>query len=491
MTLRDFKTIPSVAIPEDGIVRSSDAFMAASGQLLKRVQIALPCGRMDAVVPLKDWEEQEERSRLPEITEPQLLEQSLPKIPWDDPDGGVVQCWNYFALVYDKQNSEAFVWWHWDAEMGKYLMVVPAYYYATGGSLDYPTHSGKFCRSCRVALHQGAAHCPHCVGDEDIQKLMVLGTSHSHGRMSPFHSGTDHANELDVTGFHITFGELQRGPVIEGSFVMADGHTRFKTDWSDHFALTMSELDWQRLSLWLTLVSNYSTMSRDKWTVVDAKDRIIFAHSDKTQCETWAKFSGHTDDLVIKKGERQTIERPVQGRVLTLTQGRTGESKARSRRRAPARRKKTRKSPDIQFSGSAADAITKLLAEVPEALRGLLYRTVLDDVFAEYNLEEVAEYADADLTSDLLAFDETFTGYADSIVVGKGKVSWCQKMRSAIAKFRKDTGREIEAESFEWLATLVFEALANSGLAYAYDDWVQAATTTVADWQNFTSGARK
>lgn len=244
---------------------------------------------------------------------------SLPKIPWDDQDGGVVQCHQYFSAVYSKQRSEAFVWWHWDAERGKYLMIVPAFYYASGGGLDYPPHANLFCRNCQVALFTGCEHCPHCGEDEDIQRMVVLGTSHSHGAGSAFHSSVDHANELDVTGFHITFGDIHRPPFIAPSFVVADGRTRFATQWTDHFQCQMNELAEARLTLWLSLVDSSTNMARNGgWVVVDAQERIIFAHHGRDQCEIWAKTVNHPDALRIieKPAAAQKVEMP-RTRVLS------------------------------------------------------------------------------------------------------------------------------------------------------------------------------
>lgn len=325
--LTKYQQISTVPLPIEGLTRSSNFFVTRSGRIMKRVQIALPTGKIDAIVPPKDWELDELLEGSPNLSQPEILEQSLPKIPWDDPDGGVIQAWNYFASVYRKQHSEAFIWWHWDAEARKYLMVVPAFYCATGGGLEYPPHSRRYCHSCRVALYDGHEHCPHCKENGDIRPLFVLGTSHSHGTMPPFHSSGDHANELDVTGFHLTFGRLQAGPVInmEGSFVVADGHSRFRTTWDDHFQFAMTDESADRLELWLTLVGRSESGG---WVVADESNQTLFTGS-KERCEYWAK--GVTGRVVTIQQRAQVTKHGFgSGRALGLESERTGRTRSRS-----------------------------------------------------------------------------------------------------------------------------------------------------------------
>lgn len=491
--------IPVVTIPENGVVRQSDPVLAVGGRLMKRIQIALPEGKVDAVVPMKAHEEEELRRKI-EIPsdKPKLAELTLPKVPWDDPDGGFVQCWNYFSLVHQKQGSEAFVWWHWDRELGKYLTVVPAFYYATSGGLDYPTAT-HFCRNCRVALYAGAVHCPHChSGDdeennEDIQPLFILGTSHSHGRMSPFHSGTDHANELDVTGFHITFGELQRGPVIEGSFVVADGHTRFKTLWHDHVAFTMTDISWARVELWMTLVGNAWHLAKEaNWAVVDSQGRPVFLHGEKSHCEVWVRCSGHPDDLTIVEGRSVTQARKhVSGRALTLTPDRTGESDARRRLfnddedlwrnwldLEPTRKSSIpRKFPQltIRVEGKASplpgrfvDLITNRLPDVWKAL-GL--RVALSKVMELIGLEDWDNEVDLTLygvSSDvLLHIHETVT-----VSRGKGRsketCKWGDLVHATVEEIvliAEAKGNDVPFRVGRWMIQCVVVALGKAKLA--------------------------
>lgn len=179
------------------------------------------------------------------------IELDIPKIPYDAAHGGYIQCYDYFAKVYRTMKSEAFVWWHYDIVDG-YKIVVPRHTRADSGGLQYPIDE-KFCPDCQVATN--LAQCPHCKS-EDLNDLQILGTSHSHGAMSAFHSVGDDANELDTTGFHITFGNVDNPAIkdVAGSFVVSKGRHRFKTDPLDHFEFKKDDDYEKRVSLWVSLV---------------------------------------------------------------------------------------------------------------------------------------------------------------------------------------------------------------------------------------------
>lgn len=273
------KTEATITKIPDGVGRKIDHIACKGGKLMTKVQYSGSDFQISALVPFTG-EAELDRAPIPR------LESGLPKIKWDSDKGGVVQCYNYFAAVYQKLSSEAFVWWHWDTATKQYVLVVPSFYYASGGSLHYEI-STHFCARCQVGLMDGIDHCPHCGDEEDVRKLNILGTSHSHGSMAAFHSATDHANELNTTGFHITFGHMQNGPTIgiAGSFVVAEASHRFDTSWSDHFEYDATELSAWRLSLWLDLVASSSAMEGN-FQVFDSKDRIVFAGT-KELCDRW------------------------------------------------------------------------------------------------------------------------------------------------------------------------------------------------------------
>ncbi len=330
----------------------------------QHVRIALGGGVLSAVVP----EKQEVLDSLPSFKTPTLIENSFPKIPWDSIDGGVLQAWLYFKAVYEAHRSEAFIWWHWDKTAEKYVMVVPPYYYVSGGGLEYPASVSVFCRTCCVALYQGGVVCPHCPNGV-IEKLFVAGTSHSHAAMSPFHSGEDHANELDSTGFHITFGHLDRDLPIAGSFVIADGHTRFNTDWTAHFA-RHDPIEWEKkLSRWVTLVSPARSQLRSARLEVVHDGGVVFAHGERSACETWITSQANPAAFTIREATAP-VEKP-KAPVQRI--------KMERERSVTVRKEGTSKAPEKQFS---VHWLLVLLDEVPEELQVLAYVTVLDSINA-------------------------------------------------------------------------------------------------------------
>jgi len=54
-----------------------------------------------------------------------------------------------------------------------------------------------------------AAHCnydPHSIAEMKPDNVMVVGSVHSHPKMAAYASGTDHADQADFDGIHITYG---------------------------------------------------------------------------------------------------------------------------------------------------------------------------------------------------------------------------------------------------------------------------------------------
>ena len=130
---------------------------------------------------------------------------------------------SYFAQVYELWKTEAFVLFHRADGDDDYTIVSPPWYTAGAGHVSYDPNVKSFCGNCRIGsieLEAGVA-CPMCV-EGSLIPFQCIGTAHSHGSMDAFHSSTDDANELNQTGFHITFGRLDRGIfAIAPSFVTA------------------------------------------------------------------------------------------------------------------------------------------------------------------------------------------------------------------------------------------------------------------------------
>jgi len=244
----------------------------------QEVSLPLGGGELKTVVPLPDAE----LKKFPDIPMPTITENSLPRIPWNNENGSVIHLWEYFKKVWEKQQSEAFVWWHWDAETSSYWMIVPPYYTAARTGLNY-TVSTDFCEECRVALFAFTTKCPHCQTGK-IKKLCSVGTSHSHGSLTAFHSSEDHAHEMSATGFHITFGNIDHALPIAPSFVIAHAGQRFNTPWKHHFEFQQSDNWIRRLSLWLTLVSQFNSAIMQ----VTENNNVVFTGS-QTACDLWMK----------------------------------------------------------------------------------------------------------------------------------------------------------------------------------------------------------
>ena len=143
----------------------------------------------------------------------------FPKIPFSQ----ILFVREFFAEAYEAHKTEAFVYFSLDYDTGTYDIIVPPRQQATSGHVSFSAHLPWFCSDCMVGSESidEPEECPVC-GGTHFKKTRVVGTAHSHGSMAAFHSGTDDANELDTTGFHITFGKVDR-PLLEiaHSYVVA------------------------------------------------------------------------------------------------------------------------------------------------------------------------------------------------------------------------------------------------------------------------------
>lgn len=110
------------------------------------------------------------------------------------PGKWVAKVMNFFREIYKEYRSEAIVLLFYNEETGKHKIVPPMQKVA-GASCDYD---------------KGIT----------IDGYSMIGTIHSHGNMSAFHSGTDDADELHFDGLHMTFGDLDEDyPSISASIV--------------------------------------------------------------------------------------------------------------------------------------------------------------------------------------------------------------------------------------------------------------------------------
>lgn len=100
----------------------------------------------------------------------------------------------WFRLVFAKHHSEAVGYLYYRASDGEWDFVPPAQT-ASAASAHYD-------------------QAPRRAG------WVIAGTIHSHGSMSAFHSGTDHADEINFDGVHITIGRVDSVPEYSCSLVV-------------------------------------------------------------------------------------------------------------------------------------------------------------------------------------------------------------------------------------------------------------------------------
>jgi len=164
-------------MPEDDIFY----IIAKGGVYLKK-----KLGVMESIAPVKNI------SILESVNS--MAKMHITKIPakW------IAKVVGFFQAVYEQYKSEAIVLLFYDEETGKHKIVPPMQKVA-GASCDYD---------------KGIT----------IEGMTMIGTIHSHGRMSAFHSGVDDTDEEHFDGLHITLGDLdEEYPSISASIV-ANGH---------------------------------------------------------------------------------------------------------------------------------------------------------------------------------------------------------------------------------------------------------------------------
>ncbi len=113
----------------------------------------------------------------------------------------------FFRAVYQEHYAEAIVLLFYDEEKGTHT-IIPPQQKVSGGSCDY---------------NRGIT----------IEGLTMIGTIHSHGGMSAFHSGVDDKDEETFDGLHITIGNMRDEEVSISASIVANGY-RVMVDPSDY-----------------------------------------------------------------------------------------------------------------------------------------------------------------------------------------------------------------------------------------------------------------
>lgn len=135
-----------------------------------------------------------------------MAKMHIPKIKADT----IARVILFFKEVYKIHRSESIVLIFFNKEKKKFKMV-PPFQKVSGGSLDYN----------RTITEEG---------------YDMIGTIHSHGGMSAFHSGTDQHDEKSFDGLHVTIGNVDDQFVSISTSIVSNG-TRFIVETLDYMEL--------------------------------------------------------------------------------------------------------------------------------------------------------------------------------------------------------------------------------------------------------------
>jgi len=123
----------------------------------------------------------------------------LPSIP----EELVAKAYSFFRAVYERYGCEAIVLLHYSHKDKQYKLSCPRQI-VSSSDIDYdPT--------------------------DRIPNYMIVGTIHSHGKLSAFHSGADDEDEETFDGFHLTFGNIDRSEITVSASMVVNGK-RFMFD---------------------------------------------------------------------------------------------------------------------------------------------------------------------------------------------------------------------------------------------------------------------
>lgn len=128
---------------------------------------------------------------------------SIPKIPADI----FAQITAFFRAIYDEYRAESMALMFLNPKTNEYYIHIPYQKVSTGG----------------IEYHRGFV----------LENYVMVCSIHSHANFGAFHSGTDHDDEKNFDGLHITIGKLGNEFVEIASSIMANG-TRFKVDPLDY-----------------------------------------------------------------------------------------------------------------------------------------------------------------------------------------------------------------------------------------------------------------
>jgi hypothetical protein len=181
---------------------------------------------------------------------------------------------SFFREVYKEYYGESIVLIFFNEETEKYKMFPPSQK-VTAGSLEY---------------NRGIT----------IEGWTMIGTIHSHGSMSAFHSGVDDDDEKTFDGLHITVGNVKDEEVSISASIVSNGH-RFMIEPSQYIKQVKKtkEIDEEKTS-YATKVYKYdpaqkkmvfdtaaSKRSAYSWRKYDKRYKIMVPESRGKHPEAW------------------------------------------------------------------------------------------------------------------------------------------------------------------------------------------------------------
>lgn len=159
---------------------------------------------------------------------------TLPKIPYE-----LVQMMDlFFRKVDEKQGTEAILLLTYDDTIGG----------EQGWGVLSPEQSNT------------AAECdykPESVADMKPDHVSIVGSVHSHPKMSAYASGTDHKDQADFDGLHITYGWQQsvNNGATQYYAELQMGGKAYKIDTNYIFSTPTTEIDEEVVEGWIDTVS--------------------------------------------------------------------------------------------------------------------------------------------------------------------------------------------------------------------------------------------
>ncbi len=137
---------------------------------------------------------------------------------------------SFFKWVWDTYHSEAIIILHYNPKNKKYLLEAPNQV-VSQSNINYDS-------------------------DLSYPNYLRIGTIHSHGSMSAFHSQTDVHDEIDWDGIHITFGNINKPDYSVKTSIVSNGFRKV-VDNEKYLYNIENNLDDCFPEIWKTMVTKF------------------------------------------------------------------------------------------------------------------------------------------------------------------------------------------------------------------------------------------